>query len=801
MEANQAPPAPLTGTDRKRLKDLTRKRGGKMMKKRLHVLNNPAKLAFRGWEDEPEPWKYSTCEEYIEWCHITKQFPHERHRYHRHSDKANLTHCLNAAFVERCIEVYQFLYKLPHVERNEAPLFICRMVYAEVVLHKVVDWTTIKFVKSITMPTERDIPRRRIFPDGGLGRALKLKPNDREYRTDESEPDSDSDGARGRRAPRRAATQATMMVMEPNQLPVNNAPQRVDEHVEPVDNIIGVQVAMEAVAVAEEDMVEGQPVVVEIIPTIVEGVPFAERGDRLNEIDELRNQLAEKDGLIAQLQETIQNLMLESATKDTEILNLRNALQQGQQVRQVRSSEPTVVDDAMEVDDTIINNVIDTATIGVLEDIRTPAKRRRVALVLPPMGPFARPYVDIDGPLSQDSLSFPTSAESEEVNALRNANDTLRLRVSALSETYYQWKVATILSIDRGRQMAMEFKKVDNEYLQHNVRRDFGLTSWANSDDLFPSDLPTQSMNPTLIDWAKLDFDHANASSCHDLQMKPGIKGRKLWPNPAPWILDGTKCAVCYNPFGPEGGWALGSCQCMFHPMCLISMFLVRRFCPCCKSPFHERLYEVFGLTPYMPPSHERNPENTPGEGYRNQWGEDLIWSWRANTHSVFKNDISAMFGWEHNHEEIVRVCEKIIGSAPTDQGKRNFFYQTLDGYWDSQNNRFQFGQHPQGLIWNKEGRLITDHRGNADMDSRIAVQMDLSEWKEQWKKDAVDYLLDEHSPGTLRILEELRNSQMLRNLTIVDGPFQRTRTRARRSILLDDGAGPSGTAGVDEDE
>jgi len=57
-----------------------------------------------------------------------------------------------------------------------------------------------------------------------------------------------------------------------------------------------------------------------------------------------------------------------------------------------------------------------------------------------------------------------------------------------------------------------------------------------------------------------------------------------------------------------------------------------------------------------MPPSHEKNPENTPGEGYRNQWGEDLIWSWRANTHSVFKNDISQTFGWEQNHEEIVRV-------------------------------------------------------------------------------------------------------------------------------------------------
>lgn len=86
-------------------------------------------------------------------------------------------------------------------------------------------------------------------------------------------------------------------------------------------------------------------------------------------------------------------------------------------------------------------------------------------------------------------------------------------------------------------------------------------------------------------------------------------------------------------------------------------------------------------------------------------------------------------------------------------------------------------------------------------MDSRIAVQMDLSEWKEQWKNDAVDYLLDEHSPMTLRTLEEMRSSQILRNLTDVDGPFRRTRTNTRRSILRNDGAGPSNTAGPNEDE
>jgi hypothetical protein len=75
-----------------------------------------------------------------------------------------------------------------------------------------------------------------------------------------------------------------------------------------------------------------------------------------------------------------------------------------------------------------------------------------------------------------------------------------------------------------------------------------------------------------------------------------------------------------------------------------------------------------------MPPSHGRNLENTLEKGYYNQWSKDLIWSWCASTHSVFKNDISVMFGWEHNREEIVKLCQKIIGFALVDQGKWNFF-------------------------------------------------------------------------------------------------------------------------------
>jgi hypothetical protein len=56
-------------------KDKTRLWRGNIQRKRLYVLGNPTKLAFRGWEEVPEPWTYANCKEYIEWCHFNKKIP------------------------------------------------------------------------------------------------------------------------------------------------------------------------------------------------------------------------------------------------------------------------------------------------------------------------------------------------------------------------------------------------------------------------------------------------------------------------------------------------------------------------------------------------------------------------------------------------------------------------------------------------------------------------------------------------------------------------------------------------------
>jgi len=205
----------LTAALRKAMIDKGRKRRGTIHKKRWHVLKSPSHLAFRGWNEEAEPWTIPICEEYIEWCHIGKLFPLWRHHYHRHTNKANLKYCENADFVQRCVELWQVFYRTAFVERNEVTLQIARGAYVEVVLKKEVDWTTIKESLYVQRPKVGLIPRGVLkFPEGGLG-PIRSDPHNKDTvtpHTDESEEDNDSDGTRAPRVAR-AKNQAITTVV------------------------------------------------------------------------------------------------------------------------------------------------------------------------------------------------------------------------------------------------------------------------------------------------------------------------------------------------------------------------------------------------------------------------------------------------------------------------------------------------------------------------------------------------------------------------------------------------------------
>jgi hypothetical protein len=219
----------------------------------------------------------------------------------------------------------------------------------------------------------------------------------------------------------------------------------------------------------------------------------------------------------------------------------------------------------------------------------------------------------------------------------------------------------------------------------------------------------------------------------------------------------------------------------------------------------------MFGLVHYMPPSHEFHAGNAPDNGEK--WGSDLVWSWRFKHHSLQRPQLSDEWGWENNPMEVVKVCENLIPIKDKySLGKRNFFYQCFNGHWNEESHEFRFGPHPKNWLWNVGGVRVTDDDGVRIVEqgeykaptTRESVQFSESEWREIFKGDAIDFLLDEHSPGTRQALREMQGSQFMRDLMDEDGPTRRTRSRARRlynpheDVVLgtnDNEAGPSNTA------
>ena len=75
-----------------------------------------------------------------------------------------------------------------------------------------------------------------------------------------------------------------------------------------------------------------------------------------------------------------------------------------------------------------------------------------------------------------------------------------------------------------------------------------------------------------------------------------------------------------------------------------------------------------------------------------------------------------------------------IKGNSRTTIGVRNFFYQCFKGYWDLDNERFQFGTHPLGLIYNEAGQVV-GVSGDAPLDVRNEVNIAESNWQAFSKK------------------------------------------------------------------
>jgi hypothetical protein len=534
------------GQLRKAENDKKRKRRGNPQRKRLHVLQNSKKLAFQGWQDEPDMWTMATCELYIEWCHIDKKFPLSRHHINRHTNKANLKYCECPIFKQRCIEVYQVLYGTPCVDRNEVALFLARGVYAEVALGKRVDWTTVKEGKHVTRPLTSDIPRGILrFPDapnGGMAvtRSTTKAMEDATYHSATSEEDSDSDGSR----PRKMVRQIRSGIPPARDVIDADPPCILLGRDPPIGGSTSL-IASKQPNEVERDGTDIQPL------------------DELNTSSDLKALLKSKDDVIARLQSDLSKTraMYEEKLQEGERLTMEIArLREKMQLLPHLRDMPGELEKSDMADlDRVVFNLTENKAFGE-KSLQGPQLCRspepRPCPVVNMRGSVQEEDVPTD---TQDSLSFPPLCNPlisyDGYNSLLKQNQQLQDRLSILSATYYHWKVACILSVDRARQVAAELEKIDHNFTTGAGRRSFGMTSWPSVDTLF-DDLPMMDLNmkddtsTEVVDWRKAGWNFKHHMSAHNDEASKTL----LWPKPAHFVLDHSTCPICLNPFGPEGG-------------------------------------------------------------------------------------------------------------------------------------------------------------------------------------------------------------------------------------------------------
>ena len=59
------------------------------------------------------------------------------------------------------------------------------------------------------------------------------------------------------------------------------------------------------------------------------------------------------------------------------------------------------------------------------------------------------------------------------------------------------------------------------------------------------------------------------------------------------------------------------------------------------------------------------------------------------------------------------------------------------------------------------------------------------SNWTSIFKEKAVDFLLEQHSPTTMRVLRQMQSSQYMRDSLEIDGPARHTRAAVKRALDL----------------
>ena len=158
----------------------------------------------------------------------------------------------------------------------------------------------------------------------------------------------------------------------------------------------------------------------------------------------------------------------------------------------------------------------------------------------------------------------------ENMQKLQEENAKLKEYFHTMLKECKGMRTSTLLAIARACQYKLEFGGIQQEWNCNGRMRNMLLTSWPDEETMYHDNWwfanPPARISNGSIDWklVKEADHHWNVDKVH--AYSDSMVGQKLWPNPLVMVSDGTVCAYCQSPFGPEECYQVGSYGGQFHP-------------------------------------------------------------------------------------------------------------------------------------------------------------------------------------------------------------------------------------------
>jgi hypothetical protein len=762
-------------------------RGGRKKPRRpvdleLEILHNPNLLAYEGWQTVPEPWTAASAMNYVSFPHFDRLWPEGCHEQHCKSRDTKYSHIEDLEIKWRFLTILRAISNLERWAKNSIPRCIASMMYAEHVLRKRVDWSTLRSAEF-----------------GHIGEALSARrPIDIPY---SPVPQWFRENPR--------------LVDEPGQpLPLQREPRRPRwrprgaHEDDAMDMTLGEAfAAMEVEATRESGAIstaEGGPSLADELQSrgadgTEEGRILADEGltvanENLDDVIAFKARISFLEARLASFgiqEDGSSSSRLALPVRDCDAdLRIRNA--------SLQAERDAAVDKARSID--LYASELFEANNTLREEIATlqgnPFEAANLAL--------HEKVVELEVQLDEANERLARYETTEDISAeLFEENGRLKKCLSEALGERKAMKLSTIMAVAKAKQYESEFESIVSEWNVNGRLRTLLLTSWPREEQMFPNnwnhaDPSVFTENNVSIDWKVITEDdhHWDIEEVHDYPVSS--VGTKLWSTPHRMVSDGSSCPICSNPYGPEGCYQVGSCGHRYHPQCLIKYMIQRRTCYC-RAPFHPRLYLQFGLKDHMPKHWVYRPQDFPFE-LREYDGQNVEWSWRYNVSKVqlwMENEDGP---WTRSASQITFAANEMFPNKPANYNMKLFFYQTMGWHWDAGLNALRRGLHPpfynsSGCIAQSTEELQMVYSGLGDLANSQGTEE--LEYEERYHRNrlvmsAVDAILHKVSPEMKIWLE---GGPKPSRRTILSPSSRPYRTRGAMRDMAQDGASSSSGA------